>query len=318
MTPGSVREVVEAPVRILTVAIPTFRRPGQLSRLLEVLPSCLSEVPSSIRAEVLVVDNDPDGSASEVVKEQGIAARYVVETTPGIAAARNRALNECRGSDFLAFIDDDEVPRPRWLPALIEVAEAAGATAVMGRVISVFDEDVDPWILASGTFRRPERPTGQILRTAAAGNLLLDLRQVRALGVRFDERLGLGGGEDTLFSRQLILRGGTIVWCNESVTEDTVVAARLTPAWVRQRAFSSANSTARVTLMLEPNAVRRLVMRGAFVGGGAARIAIGEARHAFGRVCRSRHHDARGVRLAYRGFGMVSAAFGHLHEEYHR
>ena len=113
-----------------------------------------------------------------------------VNSTAGIAAVRNRALAECARSDLIAFIDDDELPRPGWLPALLSTWRRHGSSAVMGRVISVFDEEADPWVLATGTFRRIPRPTGTPLEVAAAGNLLLDLHQIRRLGVEFDELVG--------------------------------------------------------------------------------------------------------------------------------
>lgn len=307
-----------SPTGTVTIAIPTFRRPDGLARLLNALPPLIEEAPDGARIGVLVVDNDPNGSAESTALLAGTPLRYVVEPRPGIAAARNRALDECSSADLLVFIDDDEVPRPGWLRSLLGTAHRYGAAAVMGRVISVFDESVDPWILASGTFHRPERPTGTGLGTAASGNLLLDLRQVRALGLRFDESLGLSQGEDTLFSRQLVQRGGTIVWCNESQTEDFVVAARLTRSWARQRAFSSANSTVRTELALQPSRARHAALRMRFLAGGTARMAIGGARHVFGRLTGDIRHDARGTRLVHRGLGMMAGALGHVHEEYRR
>lgn len=188
----------------------------------------------------------------------------------------------------------------------------------MGRVISVFDEDVDPWLLASGTFRRPPRPTGTVLQVAAAGNLLLDLRSVRRLGLRFDPSLGLGGGEDTLFSRQLARRGGLIVWCNESETEDLVVASRLSRAWAAQRAYSSANAGTRIQLTLTEGKIRRGILRLKALVGGVARIVVGGLRKIFGTLTSNITHHARGTRLVHRGRGTIAAALGRRYDEYRR
>src|SRR3712207_9285353 len=70
--------------------------------------------------------------------------------------------------------------------------------------------------LGSGAFDRPTHPTGATMSGAGAGNLLLDLRQVRALGLSFDERFGLTGGEDTLFTHALVRAGAEIRWCDEA------------------------------------------------------------------------------------------------------
>lgn len=193
------RAAAEAPPR-LTVAVPTYRRPRPLARLLAAVPARVEELRAlapGIEVEVLVVDNDPAGSAAAAIAATdlgGLPLRHVTEATPGIAAVRDRALRESAERDLLVFIDDDEVPRPGWLTALWEVWHAHRPAAVAGRVVSLLPEDLDPWIIASGTFRRPERPTGARLDAAATGNLLLDLRRVRAAGIGFDPARGLSGG----------------------------------------------------------------------------------------------------------------------------
>ncbi len=303
----------------VTIGVPTYRRPELLGALLRTLHARIAECSElDVSIDVLIVDNDPEGTAREVSTNTDLPVRYVIEPTPGIVAARNRILDECADRDMVAFIDDDEVPRESWLSSLLTVWRQYGADAVMGRVISVFDDTVDPWLLASGTFRRPPRQTGTVLPVAAAGNLLLDLRSVRRLGLRFDPALGLGGGEDTLFSRQLVQRGGLIVWCNESETEDHVVAARLSRAWAAQRAFSSANAGTRIQLQLTTGRSSRGVLRARAFLGGVARIVVGGLRRVFGTLTSNITHHARGTRLVHRGRGTIAAVFGRRYDEYRR
>lgn len=306
----------EPPLRV-TIAIPTYRRPERLGLLLDALPARRDEVPD-VEVEVLVVDNDPEGSGERAIAHSSLALRYVREPTPGIAAVRNRVLDECGRSDLIAFIDDDEIPREQWLSSLVSTWRQYRSAAVMGRVISMLDDDVDPWVVATGTFRRIPKPTGTPLKAAASGNLLLDMEQVRALGARFDVSLGLGGGEDTFFSRELVERGGRIVYCAESVTEDYVVTERLTRAWVKQRAFSTGNSTALLRLRSSRSPLEHLMRRIRVLGDGCARIVAGAARHLGGRMLGQLRHDARGIRTHFRGRGMVAAALGHHHQEYAR
>ena len=304
------------PLRI-TVAIPSYRRPEQLATLLSALPDRLAET-SDAAIDVLVIDNDPNGSARDVVAETHVDLRYVHEATPGISAARNRALDECHTSDLIAFLDDDEIPRPGWLSSLVEVWREHRPAAVAGQLVSVFEQGTDPWMIASGTFYRRQRPTGSHLSTASTANLLLDLIQTQDLGLRFEESLGLSGGEDTLFTRQLVQRGGIIMWCDESEVEDTVVASRLTREWAAQRAFSAGNGWVHVSLHLTPSRTLRLALRGRFFLGGTARITAGLARHHYGRARRHLGHDARGMRTFHRGRGMLAGTRGHLYEEYSR
>ena len=198
-----------------------------------------------------MIDNDPAGRAGPVARSIGSEhVRYVVEPEPGISAGRNRALDETADRDLLVFIDDDEQPLDGWLTALLDTWSDTRAAAVMGRVVSKFEGELDPWVAAGEFFRRRRMKTGTEITVAAAGNLLLDLNQVRALGVRFDNNLGLSGGEDTLFSRLLVRRGGRMVWCDESVADDYVPADRVTRQWVRNRAWSHGNTASVIDLYL--------------------------------------------------------------------
>jgi len=306
----------------LSVAIPTFRRVERLAALLPVVASHIEECVSAgliSEGRIIVVDNDPDRTAETTVTSfaGGSGATYISQPTPGIPAVRNAALDAAAGSRLLAFIDDDESPRPRWLAALITTWNDCGRpTGVSGLVVSHFPDGTDPWILASGLFQRSERPTGTRLPVVATGNLLLDLEAVQQFGVRFDEGMGLGGGSDTMFSTALAKRGATFVWCNESVADDPVEASRLTRAWVLRRAFSHGNVATRVALSTEPSALRRGMIRLKGVVGGAARMLVGSARRGWGRLRGDLSVESRGARLAKKGAGMVSGSFGHAFQAY--
>lgn len=305
----------------LVVGILTFRRPTALAAS---LPKVLEQTrwlrdadAAVVSTEVLVIDNDPAASAREVAGSTA-GVRYVVESTPGIAAARNRALSEADPAELLVFIDDDEEPGEHWLLPIVETWRATGAAAVMGRVQSHLPEGTDPWVVAGGFFDRVQRPTGTVIGEAAAGNLLLDLDQVRALGVRFESKLELGGGEDTLFSKHLVRRGGRIVWCNESVTHDFVERDRATKRWALQRAWSHGNTRITVERYFASGRRDRARIRVVAAVGGAARAAVGVARSVFGTLTGSLHHRARGARAIRKGGGMFVGAFGVVFREYAR
>ena len=139
----------------------------------------------AISPSIVVVDNDPAESArSTVIGFHSDLIRYVPEPVPGISAGRNRALDEAANHDLLVFIDDDEEPQELWLEPLLDTWRQTRPAAVMGRVVSQFDAELDPWIAAGSFFRRRRLPTGTVVPVAAAGNLLLDMRQVRKAGVR--------------------------------------------------------------------------------------------------------------------------------------
>lgn len=310
-------------ITTLAVGIPTYRRPEQIAAG---LPLVLAEVRAlnadtgaNVAARIVVVDNDPEGGAEQVVTRLAAPEiRYVIEPSPGISAARNRLLDESTHDDLLVFIDDDERPRPGWLASLAATWRSTGAAAVVGAVVPQFNDEIDPWLDAGGFFRRRRLPTGTEIEVAATNNLLLDLRQVRALDVRFDPRFGLSGGEDTMFSRLLTHRGGRLVWCDESVAEDCVLPERLSRRWVLARAWSHGNSAGAVELAITDGPLARAGVRAELVLRGVLRIASGLARWLLGIGLRSKRHQAKGLRTAFRGGGMIAGAFGHVYQEYAR
>jgi succinoglycan biosynthesis protein ExoM len=302
----------------LVLAVLTYRRTSDLP---ELLPQLLEQAATvDDRTSVLVVDNDAEASARATVEALALPdVRYVVEPTPGIAAARNRVLDETRDADLLVFIDDDERPEPGWLAALVACQRAEGCAAVAGAVVPEVGAIEDPWILAGGFFVRQRHATGAEMPAASTANLLLDLRQVRALGdVRFDARFGLSGGSDTLFTRTLTRNGGRIVWCDEAVVTDHIRTQRLTRSWVLQRHFRSGNSWAMAGLDLEKGTLPRLRTRFRLTGHGLARILAGSLRSAWGTLTGSLRHRARGSRTTARGVGMTVGAWGAVYVEYKR
>lgn len=315
------------------IAVLTYRRPEDIALALPRLAAQAGADPTGAgtgtgtgtgtAVTVLVIDNDPAASARQVVEQlagtlpTGLV-RYVHEPKPGIAAARNRALAEAGPSGLLVFIDDDETPSERWLAQLVELQHSSGAAAVVGPVISEYEHEPEPWIEAGRFFRRRRLPTGARLDVAATNNLLLDLHQIRALRLSFDERFGLSGGSDTLFTRQLVQRGGTMLWCDEAVVVDRVPASRLTRGWVLRRALRSGNTATRVSLELRANAAVRLAARGAALASGSLRLLGGTARLAAGIASGSEARKAMGLRTAARGLGMASGALGYVYSEYRR
>ncbi|MFG6492860.1 glycosyltransferase family 2 protein [Microbacterium sp. P03] len=291
----------------IVVAVPTFKRPQALDSLL----TALREQTAGLPARVLVIDNDPDGSASEVCARHEVT--YVREPSAGLAAVRNRALDESPAEDALAFIDDDELPGAGWLPTLVERWMRSGATAVSGRVESRFPEGFDdPWIRAGGFFTRIAFDDGAHQPFAPTNNLLLDLAFTREHSLRFDSDFGMSGGEDILFTTQIVAAGGTIVSCPAALVYDDVAADRLNRSWVLRRAYRVGISTVRADLVDRHGLARRA----RWIARGAARLAAGSGRWLWGSLSRSDKHEARGARAAARGAGMVMAAFGADYAEY--
>lgn len=322
----------------LTIAIPTFRRPEDLKRAISgVLGQAAEQAGGEIVSdvEVLVIDNDARGSAREAalaaaadaaavvrtssdepMEPGGVGVRYVVEERPGVAAVRNRALDETAERDLLIFIDDDEEPEPGWLAALVGLRASTGCQAVAGPVIPVYEVEPEEWVRQGEFFVRKTWPTGTIRPVAASNCLLLDLGFVRRKGLRFDEAFGATGGEDTLFTRRLSAAGGVIRWCDEARVRDHVPASRLARPWILRRQRSHAATSVRVELALAGGGVQPAIRARAAVGG-LVRIVVGALRTAGGTLIGDPGHAAKGARLLARGRGMLAASTGGgVHREY--
>src|SRR5262245_34731083 len=229
----------------VSIVIPTYRRPELLALT---LASCLAQ--RGVEAEgleIVVVDNDPDQSARGTVAAAAtrggdIPCRYVAEARPGISHARNTGVAQASGR-YIAFIDDDEEAAPGWLSALLATIRRGGADLVVGPVYPRFAEPADAY--ARQAYTRDARvPTGTRLEHwSGIGNSLLDkARCLAGKAEPFDPRLGLSGGEDTLFLRQLRRRGGTIAWCAEATVTESVGANRLAPVYILRREFRGAQT----------------------------------------------------------------------------
>jgi Glycosyl transferase family 2 len=306
------------------IAVLTYRRPRDIA---DALPRLLTQAESvrtsSVSTDIVVVDNDPSGGARSYVESfaaqnTAVPVIYENETTPGIAAARNRALETAADVDLLVFIDDDERPTERWLALLLDTYLASRPAAVVGPVISEYEIEPDAWVRSGRFFDRRRLPSGSRVNVAATNNLLLDLHQVRSFGLGFDDQFGITGGSDTMFTRTLHRLGGQLIWCDEAIVIDVVPASRVTREWVLRRAFRSGSSWSATSLKLAHSRRGRMATRLRLTGRGSVRVAGGAARVAVGALGRSQGQRARGQRTIARGAGMLSGAWGYIYSEYKR
>lgn len=305
---------------VVAIAVLTYRRPQDIALALPLLAA--QAAGASEPTHILVIDNDPAASARATVltaaRESTAEIRYVHESRPGISAARNRALCESAAAQLLVFIDDDEIPSEGWLNHLLALYRRTRAAAVVGPVVSAYETEPDAWVAAGDFFNRRRLPTGTEVNVAATNNLLLDLDRIRSLGLEFDERFGISGGSDTLFTRSLASKGGLMVWCDEAVVVDNVPANRLTRNWVLRRALRSGNSHSRVRLELASGKLHSLAVRLNLLAPGTIRLLGGTSRYVLGALGQSMPHKAKGLRTAARGLGMILGAFGYVYSEYRR
>src|SRR4051812_19554082 len=299
----------------IAVCALTFHRPGGLARLLACLDAL--EDPAGASFFVVIVDNDPEGSARSVVEEARRTSPrpivYEIEPERGIPFARNRCV-EMVGeldADFIAFIDDDEKPDRRWLAELVAVQQRTGADVVTGPVIPLYEPGTPEWIATGGYFERPRFTTGERVPWATTSSVLIALDALPDTRP-FDERMRLTGGSDTDLFLRMARDGRTIVWADEAEVFETIPLSRARTKWVLQREYRRGNTLSICLRHMNDSRWRRLRR----IGLAAVRIAQGMAWTIVAAMTLNRRRVVWGLRWMCFGSGLVTGLFGREFEEY--
>lgn len=305
------------PLRDVAVCVVTYRRREPLTRLLRSLQDL--EIPPGCSVRVLVVDNDPEGSALAVVAatDGPLGVGYACEPRPGIAPARNRAVRTARPCDLIAFVDDDMTVESDWLTTMVEALSQHEADMVNGVVEPRFEVGHSRWVDES-LFTRLRHPTGTTLHHATTGGLLLTTEVADRVRPLFDDAFGLCGGADTEMSQRAVRAGVRIVFCGDAVAYEHTPPPRATARWVLRRAFRLGNTTVVCAIRAADGKGPRAVVRSRAAASGMARIAVGVLGVLTALPTGDRVAITARCRRLLQGAGFTAAAVGWAFEEYRR
>jgi glycosyltransferase involved in cell wall biosynthesis len=223
------RDAAEASSMHLTIALCTRDR-------IDGVRLCLASLQEQTypRITVLVIDNAPtDDRVREFVETAHfkVPVNYVVERTPGLSYARNRAVGLCQ-TELLAFIDDDEVACPYWASEVVRGFVEDPAVDCVTGVVTPSELDTAAQQLferygghSKGRGFEPVTFDGRQLGKnvalfplpafGAGANMSFRVLAIRDLG-GFDTALGAGtaslGGEDTEMLSNILLSGRRIAY----------------------------------------------------------------------------------------------------------
>lgn len=226
-------------VETISVCICTFRRTHLLPRLFASLAG--QKTGGVFDFSLVVVDNDSAGSSRATVSELAsrfqLQVAYDIEPERNFALVRNRALGLAPG-DYIAFVDDDEVPLEDWLLQLHATANKYAADGVLGPVRPYFHTQPPDWLLKSGLCERPRHPTGMVMhwKQTRTGNTLIRRAVFEDYGIWFDPHFGTGG-EDMDFFRRAIAAGCRFFWSEEAPVYELVPAERQQKSYHLKRAL---------------------------------------------------------------------------------
>ncbi|WP_116999664.1 glycosyltransferase [Desertimonas flava] len=293
----------------------TYNRPVGLAALLASLAK-LEDPGDAYEVKVIIVDNDPAESARPLVERwQGDMPWelvYASERRRGIPFGRNTAVRMARGSDFIAFLDDDELAETNWLAELLRVQRSTGADVVTGTVLPLFEEPPPTWAVEGGFYERPRFATGQRIDYARTSNVLIAAR-VFPPGdpAPFNEAMGLNGGDDTHFFQRAVNQGFSIVWADDAIVHDSVPASRVNPWWVLKREYRRGNTLSLCLRDLQDTWWRRLRR----AANGCLHIARGIPQALVG-LSRGRAATLTGLKHISLGAGLLTGLAGIRYDEY--
>lgn len=222
------------------IGICTFRRP----ELAATLDSLRALTPCGLPVAVAVADNDAVPSARDRVKAAAaghpLPVTYLHAPRANISIARNALLDHARatGARLLVYLDDDETAEPEWLSRLVAAWRNGDGGAVLGPVRAHYRPGAPGWMDAARAHDTMPVLDGQGAVTAGyTCNVLIDLADPAAAGLRFDPVRGRSGGEDSAFFAAFLGAGGRIGFAPGAVVHETVPDDRARLAWLLRRRY---------------------------------------------------------------------------------
>ncbi|MEM8720773.1 MAG: glycosyltransferase family 2 protein [Cyanobacteria bacterium P01_G01_bin.39] len=302
----------------IAVCIITCFRPDGLRRLLEGIASQKFTKNQQPDIRLVVVDNDAEGSAKSVcdqfiTQHDDLKLEYDIEKQRGIPFARNHSVDMVKNEvDFIAIMDDDEVPADNWLDELMAAQREFEADILTGPVAPHFVNPPADWL--HSFFGSGNLPNGQNLLHNYGYVYTSNLFAKATLfqDIRFDEQFRSNGADDTHLFMQVYQKGYKAVWADNALVTEWLPATRTNPKWLWQRAYRRGNGFAFCELVQNRTLGTRLqrfakgIFR--FVQG------ISTALISFGRKATF----VRGLQTAFLGAGMITGSFGSEYQEYEK
>jgi len=237
----------------VAICVCTHSRPQGLSQLLVTMQDIDLRGYNPEGVELIVIDNSPNSETRDICAQAAprlpIRIHYTQEPEAGITYARNHAVAVAleRGADFVAFIDDDDQPRPDWLIRLLDRQVVTRADLVFGTW--VLDTDMPQWARDSGIFRSPTRSKQEkkggrygLPHCASTCNILAGrdiLERVATTGPIFSHAFCYSGGEDKDFFIRAQSLGASLASAENSIIHRNHEPERYTAAGLLRRGFKN-------------------------------------------------------------------------------
>lgn len=302
---------------MISICLITYKRPQGLRRVLEGLNALTFDSLARPEIEVIVVDNDNNGLAAEICAEIRPSFNWVlkdsVEAQRGITFARNKSVSLISAeSDFVAILDDDEIPESSWLENLVLAQQKFSADIVTGPVVPYFSEQGTPdWVVEGNFFAPPRFETGEQREVAFTNNVLVKSGILRRLNPVFDNRFAISGGSDAFLFLTLSKAGYKIVWADNAIVADGIPSSRTNLKWILFRGYRTWGNYSAYEKELYPAVFTQIVR----MLKGFALIVIGLVK-LFPSLLFGKASLAKSLLTISRGMGTLGGLLGFHYQEY--
>ena len=224
---------------IISVIMPTFRRPGGLARALK---SLTSQHAPGYDIEIIIADNSPEATARKYVTDFAKTSPhkivYVHAEIPGVSNARNAAVAASTGR-YIAWLDDDQEASENWILEMMATARDCGAAMVFCPTYAILEIETKSDAEYIKFFSRlASHVRGPISEFFGCGNSLMDCSKFTLPSPVFDPEANETGGEDDLLFTQIQQQGVITAWTPDTHTQEYIPAGRTNPEYVRKRALA--------------------------------------------------------------------------------
>lgn len=173
---------------LITVVVPTYRRPQLLNRCIKAL---LLQRFDKTQFEIIVVSDGPDADTQNLLNNWAGYDLPIIKFMPlpykkGPAAARNHGWQNAAGQ-IIAFTDDDCIPDSHWLTEISRHCHTNEDVAITGKVIVPISEEPTDYELNISHLQTADFITANCACTKSA--------LIKAGG--FDERFSMAWREDS-------------------------------------------------------------------------------------------------------------------------
>jgi|WetSurMetagenome_2_1015567.scaffolds.fasta_scaffold25807_3 succinoglycan biosynthesis protein ExoM len=257
-----------------SICIATYKRPELLKKLIESL--LIQKNINLNEVEIIVVDNDPGGSAQKVIEDYfekvNCKIYYFIQPEKNISLTRNMALDKIKG-EYVFFIDDDEYADENWMSTHFNNLIKYDADGAFGQVRSYFSENTPDWIKNCMVYQRNTNPSGAEPANMNTGNCLIKSEFFTKKGYRFDKEYGITGGSDYQLFSKMVKDGIKLISCFEAVTYEYVSDSRANVRWLVRRVARTGNNFSR-TQIEHAEGTKKLIVRVREFGKGSVQSVI--------------------------------------------